>query len=383
MTEKAVLCDLTEFIANPVRTGIQRVTYEILSRWPGPRPLVPARVTADGKMVLVAAKIFEEMAAYFGGRDGDEKAKQRILAYAGRNGTALSRRDLGHYHAVLNTELFFAEPRVDFYRKLLADFGERTFVIFYDWLPWLHPECFPHDAPLGTMPYLTFAREVRNAGFISEQTKRDYLTRILRAERRVGPVLPLGSDALGKARPEFSPAKRRFVCLGTIEPRKNHRVILDAFADIWRQGVDARLTFVGRMGWADEDLRRRVEVLPKEEPRFEWQADLADDRVREEIRGSRATIYLSEREGYGLPPVESLALGVPAIVCESIPSIEMIEPLGQLRLKTADRESLREAVLDLLDDDFAQKKHDEIERLDLPTWDDLSREVALWIERSR
>ena len=380
MYDRAVICDLTEFVANPVRTGIQRVTYEIVSRWPSTRPLLPARVSADGKMTLLPASLIGSMKEHFNSTSDADASRLAIARYGKERGQVIGCRDLRKYHAIINTEIFFDDVRVGFYLNLLRWYADRTFVVFYDWLPWLHPECFAHGAPLGTMNYLKFARQVRRTGFISNQTKLDYLKRILREERPVGPVLPLGSDALGTASPRFSPDKRGFVCLGTIEPRKNHNVILDAFAGLWEAGVDASLTFIGNMGWVDDGLRRRIEGLKLSEPRFEWLSGLPDNEVGERIKASRATIYISNLEGYGLPPMESMALGVPVIVCEEIPSISMLEPYGQLRLVNPDKENLGRAVLKLLDDGYAMRKHEEISNLQLPTWNDLSRKVADWVE---
>jgi glycosyltransferase involved in cell wall biosynthesis len=104
--------------------------------------------------------------------------------------------------------------------------------------------------------------------------------------------------------------------------------------------------------------------------------------VRHLIRGSRATIFASQAEGFGLPPLESLALGVPVIVSEGLPSIAMIEPPGQVRLAQPDAAGIRQAVLDMLDDTFARRKYEEIRGLNLPTWADLSRRLGQWIESS-
>ena len=78
--------------------------------------------------------------------------------------------------------------------------------------------------------------------------------------------------------------------------------------------------------------------------------------------------------------MESLSLGVPAIVCQSIPSVEMIEPLGQVRIPKAEPNAIAEAVRSLMDDGFAAIKYDEIPALTLPTWDELSRQVAQWVD---
>ena len=54
-----------------------------------------------------------------------------------------------------------------------------------------------------------------------------------------------------------------FLCVSTIEPRKGQRVALRAFESLWREGVDARLLFVGRRGWLDEAVVAEIANHPE------------------------------------------------------------------------------------------------------------------------
>src|SRR5262249_57828256 len=110
------------------------------------------------------------------------------------------------------------------------------------------------------------------------------------------------SDGLGVAAPEFTPHSRRFTVVGSLEPRKNHRAVLDAFEALWDEGTEVELTFVGRWVFLEEDVRRRIDRLQAEEPRFQWLREQDDAAVRRLIRGSRATLFASQAEGFGLPP---------------------------------------------------------------------------------
>ena len=85
-------------------------------------------------------------------------------------------------------------------------------------------------------------------------------------------------------------------------------------------------------------------------------------------------------EGYGIPPLESLALGVPVVVTDGLPSIAMLEPHGQIRLPQPTSAAIVQAVRDLLDDDFARRKYEEIRRLRLPTWAEMVGRLSAWIE---
>ena len=108
-----------------------------------------------------------------------------------------------------------------------------------------------------------------------------------------------------------------FVLVGTIEPRKNHLLLLH----LWRRMAElgetpAKLVLVGKRGWENEqvvDLLERCEKL--RESVFEV-ANLAPSSLATLIKGARALLSPSYEEGYGLPIVEALALGVPVVASD-------------------------------------------------------------------
>jgi glycosyltransferase involved in cell wall biosynthesis len=320
------------------------------------------------------------MAEYFGTASGDpERARAELQALSGQGQGPLSTAQVLAHRALLSTELLPDWPRVAFYEGLLRAGGaDRLFFLVYDLLPWLRPEWFAPALITFNQAYLRLLRQVRHLAFISPKTKADFLTRILRWERPTGPVLSLGSDGLGTAEPHFT-GSRRFAVIGTLEPRKNLLNVLDAFETLWAEGVEAPLVFAGRMGWLDEADRQRVLTLAQGQPSFRWLADLSDEGVRDLILSCRATLYPSWGEGFGLPPLESLALGVPVAASE-VPSLAELEPYGQVRLDPPDGAAILAAVRALLDDDFCRARCDEIRKLRLPRWADLGREMAAWVE---
>ena len=120
--------------------------------------------------------------------------------------------------------------------------------------------------------------------------------------------------ATGLERREAAPrplAEPYFVALGTIEPRKNHRLLLD----VWRQlGAEApRLVVVGQRGWLCEDV---VEALHQQQATVLWKEHCSDAELAAWLRHARALLMPSHVEGYGLPVAEALAAGVPVIASE-------------------------------------------------------------------
>src|SRR5262249_1941068 len=114
--------------------------------------------------------------------------------------------------------------------------------------------------------------------------------------------------------------------------------------------------------------------------RFSWVENASDGEVRDLIVSSRATIFTSLVEGFGLPPLESLALGVPVIVSTGLPSLESIPPLGQIRLANPNAVAIGGAVRELLDNDKHRVLREQIRELRVPTWADFGQRLASWIE---
>lgn len=104
-------------------------------------------------------------------------------------------------------------------------------------------------------------RAAPNVAFISSWTWDAYYRRLLcQTTTSPGPVLHLGSDGLGD-RPAAPPSRRRrskFTVIGTIEPRKNHTLILDVCESLLREIEGLRVVFPGHMGWVDTPFAERV-----------------------------------------------------------------------------------------------------------------------------
>lgn len=134
-------------------------------------------------------------------------------------------------------------------------------------------------------------------------------------------VAPLGIEAPRPPLPALAtgPASNPyFLILGTIEPRKNHLLLLH----IWRDLVDRlgpetpRLLVLGRRGWENENVVDLLERSTTLRGVVQEMGSLPDRQVWELMRGARALLFPSFAEGFGLPLGEALALGVPVIASD-------------------------------------------------------------------
>lgn len=159
---------------------------------------------------------------------------------------------------------------------------------------------------------------------ISEATRRDWLAHC--GEYGINlpaHVFPLGSDPpAGKKSsadelPEALRGKRFGLFVSTIEPRKNHRVLYDAWDRCIRsQMVDPardRLVFAGRRGWAVNDLLRELAANPATRDTIVVLNDVSDALLHVLNRHCALVLFPSFYEGYGLPLAEALGHGKLAI----------------------------------------------------------------------
>jgi len=116
----------------------------------------------------------------------------------------------------------------------------------------------------------------------------------------------------------FDVERHVFLMVGSIEPRKNHRYVLDAFDTHWARGGDAALVMIGRHGWKNEAFLERVARHEELDKRLFLVRDATDTEVDHAYRRASALIIASEVEGFGLPVVEAFQRGLP-VLCSDIP----------------------------------------------------------------
>jgi glycosyltransferase involved in cell wall biosynthesis len=364
-----IVLDCTELAQNPINTGIQRVVRALIQHWPSESPLTLATFDpARGLVQLPAAA----RAILLDTNAAADIIESRLAALGPRPPVPLDATT-----HILVPEVFYDHARCNFYHTLPP---ERAAFLVYDLIAYVHPAQINVRETAPLMPYLRVLREARYLAFISDQTRTDFMRRIRRNLAEPGPVLPLGADGLALERQLFEPARCDFLSIGSIDGRKNQPLMIAAFQRLWQRGSTAQLTLVGR-AFPRADLSALEAVA--NHPHFTWHRHATDDELRSLLRRARACLYLSEIEGYSLPPVESLYAGIPVIVPSELPSISALPHRGQIRLPTLTPETIADAVSVMSDTANAAQFWAEAATLQLPRWADFASETARWVSALR
>jgi glycosyltransferase involved in cell wall biosynthesis len=113
----------------------------------------------------------------------------------------------------------------------------------------------------------------------------------------------------------FSPTTEDdvYLFIGTIEPRKNHSYLLDTFSKLWSEGSNSRLCIIGRIGWKCEEILERIRTHDELGKKLFMFNDATDTELEYCYHHSKALVYPSIAEGYGLPIIESLFHKLPVL----------------------------------------------------------------------
>jgi glycosyltransferase involved in cell wall biosynthesis len=195
---------------------------------------------------------------------------------------------------------------------------------------------------------------------------------IERAGRRPeAAVAHLGTEIEPSVEPHQSD-RPYFICVGTIEPRKNHLLLLH----LWRAMVEQRgagavpkLVLIGRRGWENEQVIDLLERCPALRNCVEEHAGLPDRQVQSMIAGARGLLLPSFAEGYGMPVTEALAQSVP-VLCSDLPALREAGGGVPTFLDPLDGPAWQRAIDDLAAPDSAERRA-QVQRLvdwRAPTW---------------
>ncbi len=175
------------------------------------------------------------------------------------------------------------------------------------------------------------------------------------------------------------------LCVGSLDPRKNHKRLIEAFEQVWqkRPELDLRLSLVGGQYDAASDLSQWVESKVKEHPKLIWRGRVSDDELSEAYSECHFTCFPSLVEGFGIPLLESLWKGRPCLCSDSGIVGVLSQGGGCVQCDVKNIDSIASAIEGLVaDSDIYLKKAKEAIDRPIKTWRTYSKEVVESIEKN-
>lgn len=226
-------------------------------------------------------------------------------------------------------------PRDREFFEELRDSGVRLYFVMYDLLPMRRPDFFPEWLqPVFSAWFEVVVSLADGVVCISRAVADDLIAELRRLHPSRLRPLNVGAFALGSDLRNSLPTtgmdadavtflrktagRTRLLMVGTVEPRKGHGQVLDAFEVLWNQGSDACLVVVGKPGWMVDQLVERLRGHPETGRRLFWFPRASDELLEALYRDATGLLMASEGEGYGLPLVEAARHGLP-ILCRDLP----------------------------------------------------------------
>ncbi len=311
-------------IFDPVR--VTRVVNRVRSRW-----LEDASITEDLKYHELSRWLLNEVKQP--PRENRQETAFRRIAANGRSllrtAAFLLLRD--HSRKIPEGAIYLNVAQHAFelsfhFRWLSKRRDLRPVFFIHDLLPLDFPEFWPAGHEERFERRVACAAEYGAAFITASQSVRDRLhAELVKRGRRDVPIfthpLPPPNDIsrdTAAADAELGKASY-FLVVGTLEPRKNHLLLLSIWRELIASGGNVpKLVFVGKRGWSDEQIIATIEHPTKLASHVGEVSGLASSSLRELLIHAKAVLMPSLGEGFGLPVIEALSVGTP-VVASDIP----------------------------------------------------------------
>lgn len=250
------------------------------------------------------------------------------------------------------------------------------------------PHC--HDTLHRSAPYRhLMLRSIRHAHLIlvpSRSVQEDVCRVVPDVSRRRIKIIPHGVGEEFRLYPpdETCAAVRRLqlppsyiLYVGAINPRKNLQRLVESYRRLVSKGeIEEHLVLAGGLGWGYQDLLKQLES-----PELQGKVHLRGYVPQEELpwlyAGAKMFVYPSLQEGFGFPPLEAMACGIPTISSLSSSLAENLQGAAEL-VPPEDIEALTDAMRRLLQDESLRAKRREqgLERAAKFRWEKTARQTV-------
>ncbi|NJM51425.1 MAG: glycosyltransferase family 4 protein [Sphingomonadales bacterium] len=381
------LLDVTRLISRSwtrrLSTGIDRVCYAYLDHF-GSRS--QAVVQHRGIFFILSARNSDKLFAFL--NSDDPSARRKLLNFAA-SGLIRGRRrvDCGgaFYLNVSHTDFDLPD-----HRKWITDCRLRPIYLLHDLIPILHGRYTSRHASQRHLGRTIGALKTATGIIVNSQaTAHDLASFADKAQLVSPPVLAahLASNVFDCQSASPPPAERSntskvyFLCVGTIEKRKNHQLLFEIWLRlIARLGKKApQLIIVGQRTKDTDRILLFLDDHPELRQFVLVKHNCSDRELRGLISYAKALLMPSKAEGFGLPMIDALRLGTP-IIANDLPAFREIGQNIPSFLSCDDPENWAQAVLSFANDGIERRRQIDMMPTYQPTsWKDHFASVEQWL----
>ncbi|EAS51465.1 glycosyl transferase, group 1 [Aurantimonas manganoxydans SI85-9A1] len=364
-----LIVDATSTMQSDRKTGIQRVVNKICHR------MFADSTASEPRRIL----------SYCDGPDGWYDARGVVDFPPDKTVAERLRPRPGDRILMLDSSWTFEKGQAPFFLSARLR-GAEIITCLYDLVPLRTPAFCDSGMPPAFASWIRLALRFSTGFVCISRAVADEFHALLRAIEYPHPMKigywRLGADFADDATTAPAPfgqdaAKAPvFLMVGTLEPRKGYRVALDAFEQLWADGVDARLVIVGKPGWGVEPLLHRIRESSELGGRLVWHKGVDDAALVRLYREADALVAASHAEGFGLPIVEAAHFGKPVIASDIPVFREVAGGVGEAEFfEVGSPAALQQALRRFLERRAAGDVSAEAPRANWPGWAESAAEL--------
>ncbi len=223
--------------------------------------------------------------------------------------------------------------------------GKKSIITIHDLVPVLFPDTTSIGSRLAHFFIKLASRKCGAIISVSETTKND-IERFWNPKTNIH-VIWSGSDRIADAREieieGLELPDEFFLCVGTLEPRKNLSTLLNAYFNVLESGETLpTILVVGSKGWRRES-KKLISLAERHPNKVRFCGYLDDASLALIYSKAKALFFPSIYEGAGLPPLEAAYFGT-GIVCSAIPSLKEVFEEDAIFIEPLDVKAWEESI---------------------------------------
>lgn len=161
-------------------------------------------------------------------------------------------------------------------------------------------------------------------------------------------------DTEKEAIEKYALPDKYLLCLSTLEPRKNLRLLIEAFSElVLEDRISCELVLAGRKGWLIDDLMAGVD--PKVKSKIVFTGFIEEEHLPYIYKNAEAFVFPSLYEGFGVPPIEAMCMRTPVISSDAASLPEVLGDAAEY-FENNNKDDLKRSILKVINMDKSEKE---------------------------